>query len=295
MRQKNNEKEIIAMNLILTGFSDEINKQFETQLSVASACGVKAIEIRGVDGRGIQTYTPDEAQRLQAMLAARGMHVSSIGSPVGKIQITDDFEPHFQVFQNVVALCKVFGTRYIRMFSFYVPEGEADKYEDEVMKRLEKFVEYAAKQDVVLLHENEKHIFGDTAPRCRKIQEHFFGDHFKAVFDFANFVQCGQDTLEAYELMKPYIAYIHIKDARMADGNVTPAGWGDGHVKEILGKLKQANYQGYLSLEPHLTNFTGFRNLESGGAEQKWNMDGETAYRIALDALKAILWELDWH
>ncbi len=283
-------------HLILTGFSDEIDQNFDKQLEVASACGVKAIEIRGVDGRGIQTYSPEEAKVLKAKLDAKGMHVSSIGSPIGKIKITDDFEPHFEVFKNVVALCKVFGARYIRMFSFFVPEGEADKYEDEVMARLARLVEYAKEQDVVLLHENEKHIYGDIPPRCLKIMEKLGCDHFKAVFDFANFIQCGQETMEAYEMMKPYIVYVHIKDARMADGQVTPAGWGDGRVKEILAKLKAAGYEGYLSLEPHLTDFNGFRSLEDGkAAEEKWKMDGVMAYRVALDALKGLLWEIDWH
>lgn len=282
------------MGITLTGFADEIHPSFEKQLAVASATGVRAIEIRGVNGRGIQTYTPQEAEGLQKMLEDRGMHVSSIGSPIGKIGITEGFAPHFETFKNVVALCKVFGTKNIRMFSFFVPEGQADRYADEVMRRLDRLAEYAVRQDVVLLHENEKAIYGDVAVRCKAILERFYGPHFQAVFDFANFVQCGQDTLEAYALLKPYIAYIHIKDARTEDGRVTPAGWGQGHVKVILSDLQASGYAGYLSLEPHLTDFTGFRNLENGGAEEKWKMDGETAWRIALDALRAILWELNW-
>jgi sugar phosphate isomerase/epimerase len=282
------------MSIQFTGFADEISPQFETQLAVASATGVHAIEIRGVNGRGIQTYTPAEAEGLQKALAEKGMHVSSIGSPIGKIQITDPFEPHFEEFKNVVALCKVFGTRFIRMFSFYVPEGEAEKYEDEVMRRMERLIAYAQEQDVILLHENEKAIYGDIAPRCLKLMQRFYGDHFRAVFDFANFIQCGQDTLEAWEMMKPYIAYVHIKDAKAGSGQVTPAGWGDGHVKEILRKLKEKGYEGYLSLEPHLTDFAGFRALEAGLTEKKWQLDGETVWRIALDALRALLWELEW-
>lgn len=282
------------MSIMLTGFADEIHPRFETQLTVARATGVRAIEIRGVNGRGIQTYTPGEAEGLQRLLEEKGMHVSSIGSPIGKIGIDDDFEAHFASFQNVVALCKVFGTRNIRMFSFYVPEGRADEYADEVMRRLDRLVEYAARQDVVLLHENEKAIYGDIAPRCLRLMERFYGAHFKAVFDFANFVQCGQDTLEAYELLKPYIAYVHVKDALFDGGQVTPAGWGEGHVKEILSALQSSGYAGYLSLEPHLTDFTGFRSLERGEAGEKARMDGETAWRVALDALKAILWELNW-
>ena len=140
-------------NLIISGFSDEINKDFDTQLRVASELGVKAIEIRGVNGRSIQTYSVEEAKELKAKLDAKGMHVSSIGSAIGKIQITDDFEAHFEVFKHVVELCKVFGTKYIRMFSFFVPEGKADEYEAEVISRLEKLIAYAKEQDVILLHD----------------------------------------------------------------------------------------------------------------------------------------------
>ncbi len=283
------------MHITLTGFADEIHPQFETQLAIAGATGVKAIEIRGVNGRGIQTYTPAEAEELRRQLDERGMHVSSIGSPIGKIGITDDFAPHFEVFRNVCALCGVLGTRNIRMFSFYVPAGEADRWEEEVMRRTEAMAEYAARENLVLLHENEKGIFGDNAARCLRLMQRFGGAHYRAVFDFANFVQCGQDTLEAWELLRPYVAYIHIKDALAKSGQVTPAGWGDGHVREILAALRDSGYTGYLSLEPHLTDFTGFGALEQGEKQEKWHMDGATAWRIALDALKALLWELDWH
>ena len=62
-------------------------------------------------------------------------------------------------------------------------------------------------------------------------------ENFRGVFDFANFVQVGQDTLEAYELLKEHIAYVHVKDAILGSGRVVPAGYGDGHVGEILQKM----------------------------------------------------------
>ena len=280
------------MSITLTGFADEIDPRFERQLEVAAATGVRAIEIRGVNGRGIQTYTPREAETLQKILEQRGMHVSSIGSPIGKIGVDEDFAPHFEAFKNVAALCGVFGTRNIRMFSFYVPAGAAEKREDEVLRRLERLAEYAAREGLTLLHENEKGIYGDVAPRCLRLMERLYGPHFRAVFDFANFVQCGQDTLEAYRILKPYIAYVHVKDARAATGQVVPAGWGDGHVREILADLLASGYDGYLSLEPHLADFTGFGALERGAQDEKAKLEGETAWRIALDALKGILWEI---
>ena len=64
-------------------------------------------------------------------------------------------------------------------------------------------------RDVVLLHENEKEIYGDAAGRCLELMKAFYGDHFKCVFDFANFVQCGQDTMEALSLIHIYVQSIY--------------------------------------------------------------------------------------
>ena len=87
------------------------------------------------------------------------------------------------------------------------------------------------------------------------IPRNIYGEHFKAIFDFANFVQAKQDTLEAYELLKDYISYIHVKDARLENGMVVPSGYGDGNVEAILKNLFTNGFDGYLSLEPHLFDF----------------------------------------
>ena len=151
-------------------------------------------------------------------------------------------------------------------------------------------VEYAAREGLLLLHENEKAIYGDMACRCRKLMDTFYGPHYQCVFDFANFVQCGQDTLEAYELLKPFISYVHIKDALKTDGSVVPAGMGDGHVAKILEMLDQAGYQGYLSLEPHLADFKGFADLEKdGNIDQGRRLTGEEAYTLAYRSLMKVL------
>jgi sugar phosphate isomerase/epimerase len=282
--------------ITLTGFTDEITPDFQTQLETAAALGLRYIEIRGVNGRSIVGYTPDEARELKNLLLKHGIGVSAIGSPCGKINIGDDFEPHFKMFQNTAALCEILDTRYIRVFSFFLPPGaDPAQYRAPVLDRLGRMVEYAAKQDLILLHENEKDIYGDKAVRCVDMLRHFNSPHFRGIFDFANFIQCKQDTLEAYETLRPFIDYIHIKDARWADGRVTPAGMGDGRVAELLKRFQADGYSGYLSLEPHLGNFVGFRALESqsGGGEEPV-MDGRETFKLALNALKSILWDLNW-
>lgn len=275
-------------------FSDEICPDFAQQLARVREAGLHAIEIRGVNGKNISKFSLEEAGELKKQLDEAGIIVSSIGSPIGKIAINDEFAPHYNAFQHVVRLAHALGTPFIRVFGFFIPEEEdAESRRDEVMRRMEAMVRLADKEKVTLLHENEKHIYADTAPRCADLMEQFYGPHFKAVFDPANFVQCGQETLEAYGLMKPYIGYVHIKDALWANGENVPCGWGDGHVPELLGKLQDSGYEGFLSVEPHLADFQGFGALEKDGV--KAPLDGDIAFRTALDALLSALYRLGWN
>lgn len=118
--------------------------------------------------------------------------------------------------------------------------------------------------------------------------QELYGDHFKCTFDFANFVQCKQETLPAYDMLKPYISYVHVKDARFESGEVVPGGEGDGHLAEIFEKLDQAGFEGFLSLEPHLADFAGLNNLENNAA-RRGRSDQEAAFCQAYAALEGLL------
>ncbi|MDK2966389.1 MULTISPECIES: sugar phosphate isomerase/epimerase [Lacrimispora] len=273
----------------LSGFADEIDTNLDIQMKVLKKLGMSYVEMRGVDGKGLVEHTINEAKEIKARLTDNGISLSSVGSPIGKIKITDEFAPHMELFKHTVEIAHVMDTPNIRMFSFFMPENESyAPYKNQVMDQLGQFVDYAKANKVLLLHENEKDIYGDMADRCLEIMKEFYGDHFQAVFDFANFVQCKQDTLEAYDMLKPYISYVHIKDALWSDASVVPAGMGDGNVEKILRKLKDSGYQGFLSLEPHLSDFAGFSALEKNG-DQKKKMSGEEAFTMAHEALVKIL------
>ncbi len=281
-------------NYKITGFADEIDPCFDTQLEVLNKLGVSYMEIRGADGNNISKHTMEEVAVLKEKLAKANVKISAIGSPIGKYNITDDFAPQFDLFKHVCDIAIALETRYIRMFSFHLPEG-ADKadYQDEVISRLAQFIEYAKTKDIVLLHENEKGIFGDTAESCVLLMEKLYCDNFKAIFDFANYLQCDQDTVETFKAMKKYVHYIHIKDCIGSD--VVPAGMGDGKLDVILNELLSEGFDGFLSLEPHLQQFVGFAELEEDGESIKSEKknDGKTMWWIALNSLKAILYNID--
>lgn len=273
----------------ISGFADEIDANLDTQIDLLVRLGVKWVELRSADGINVADFSAKKAQEVKAKLDAAGIRVSAVGSPIGKIDITADFEPHFEKFQHVMEIAKILDTRYIRMFSFFIPQNENPAvYKEAVMERLERMVKAAAAADIVLLHENEKDIYGDTAPRCLELMKRFYGPNFACTFDFANFVQCKQDTRQAYELLKPYIRYVHVKDALMEDGSVVPAGQGDGNVSRIFVQLDFAGFEGFLSLEPHLADFAGLKDLEKNAAKRGMS-DGEKAFTIAHEALIELL------
>ena len=277
-------------HIILSGFSDEIAPELDLQLAAIREWGLSHIELRAADGVNVSDFSTEKGKEVKNKLAGAGVSVSSIGSPIGKIGIEEDFAPHLEKLKRTLEIQKELGAPYLRMFSFYIPQGRApEDFREEVLDRMGRMVEEAAAWDSVLLHENEKGIYGDNAPRCKELLEAFYGPHFKAVFDFANFVQVGQQTLPAYELLKPYVEYVHVKDAQWDTGAVVPAGQGDGHVKEILTDLIGGGWKGFLSLEPHLTDFAGLAALEQDPQKRGSALDGKSAWKLALDSLQEIL------
>jgi sugar phosphate isomerase/epimerase len=286
---------MVMSKLILSAFADEIDSDLTKQMDVLDTHGIKHIEMRGVNGKNLVYYTLDEVREIKRQLDERGFKLSALGSPIGKIKITDDFEPHLELFKHTLEIAKIMECKYIRMFSFFMPEGEEPAvYREEVMSRWSQFIKAAEGADIILLHENEKDIYGDTPERCLDLLKTMNCHYFKAIFDFANFVQCDVENYPyGFELLKDYIVYIHVKDAVYSDHHVVPAGEGDGKVREILGDLYDSGFEGYLSLEPHLGNFVGFAALEPNSPGFDLPEGGPRMFAVAVQALKKIISEIE--
>lgn len=264
----NNQKKKPHFNL--SAFGDEIAADLDEQLDVLEEEGIRFLEVRGVWGKNILDLSNAELDKLNDTLQARGFGVSAIGSPIGKISITEPFEPHLTRFERALEVADWLGTSYIRIFSFFIPkeEGQAAfaKYRPEVMRRLNTFAAMTTPYGMILLHENEKDIYGDIAERCADLLNEVGSTNLRAAFDPANFVQVGEKPFtDAFPLLNSQINHLHIKDAKFADGSVTVAGSGDGEVKEVIRALWQGGYQGYATLEPHLQaagRFGGFTGAQ---------------------------------
>lgn len=255
------------MSVRIYAFADEAGSDIKEQIDAMKKNELSGLEIRDANGTNVSKLSESEAKEIKKQLDDAGLEVWSIGSPIGKIDIEkDDFEKHLDLFRHTLEISKILDAKCFRLFSFYIPaEKDFDGYKNEVIDRMGAFVDIGKAYDIKLCHENEKGIYGDIARRCLDI----FKAHpsLGGVFDPANFVQCGENTLKAWEMLDPYITYMHIKDA-VPDGTVVPPGDGVGNLREIAGKYMERGGRAF-TMEPHLTAFGGLAALEKEGARSE--------------------------
>jgi sugar phosphate isomerase/epimerase len=272
----------------LCAFADEASPKLAGQIAALRRNDIPYLEIRGIDGKNIKDITASEAREIKKALDAEEISVWSMGSPIGKIALDGDFEAHLDAFKRILENADIFGATHVRMFSFFPVKGmEAEKTKALVFEKTEKLLSVTP-DHILLCHENEKDIFGENAENCLALHREF--PRLSAVFDPANFVQCGVDTKKAWEMLKDYVEYLHIKDA-VADGTVVPAGRGLGNVPYIVSDYLARGGE-VMTLEPHLYDFTGLAALENGKVTSlgvSHYKDNDEAFDAATAALRNIL------
>ena len=277
--------------LRIFAFADEASSQIDGQIAALRRNGLQGLEIRNVDGQNVSDISLEKAREVHKKLTDAGLSVWSIGSPIGKIDIQkDNFEQHLQKYLHTLEIARALGAEKLRMFSFYLPKGQDPApFRQQVIDRLSRMAELAQGSGVALCHENEKGIYGDVASRCLEILQAV--PQLQGVFDPANFVQCGQETWAAWEMLRERITYMHIKDA-LPDGRVVPAGAGVGNVARILSAFR-AQGGDAVTLEPHLQVFSGLAGLERAGDTSDVGSycyeSNDAAFDAACAALKGIL------
>ena len=268
--------------LPLSAFADEISPDPDEQIATCGAVGVSHFELRGARGVNVLDFGPDLRREMKAKLADAGLGVACIGSPIGKVRIDEPWEPHFERFKVAVDAARYFGAPLIRVFSYYSPEGgNVLDHREEVLRRFHAKVDHVRDAGVTLVHENERHIYGERGDACVDLLRSIGSPLLRAAFDFANFVQAGDDPMACWHQLSSYTVHIHVKDAR-ADGQVVPPGEGVGQLSAILRRAYADGYRGFLSLEPHLSahgQFSGF--------------SGPALFTAAADALKRLCREND--
>ena len=273
----------------ICAFADEASTLIDGQIAAMKRNGISLLEIRGVDGENIKDISSLKAKEVKKKLDDAGISVWSMGSPIGKITTGDDLDAHIEEHKRIMEYADIFGTKRIRMFSFLNFKDAPlswEEFEAKAFPMMKKLCD-ATPDGFILCHENEKRIFGENPENCVKLLKEF--KKLRAVFDPANFVQCGVDTLKAWDMLEGYIDYMHIKDAN-AQGKVVPAGHGIGNLAELI-KRYAAIGGDVLTLEPHLNSFVGLDKLENGESlETAYSYkNNDESFDAAVKALREIM------
>ncbi len=271
----------------LSAFADEISADPQEQMDTLEANGVKFIDLRGAFGVNVMKFTQDQCTQLRTQFGDRGFGVACIGSPIGKVKLDADFGRHFDEFKHACDLAEFFAARYIRVFSYYPPDGEdvAD-HRGEIVDRLARKLEYIAGRPITLVLENESNLFGGLPERCVYLHAALPSDQLVAAFDPGNFVYMGvRDVYKTCWLpLREHVGYFHIKDFKYGEkDHAVVAGEGHGAIPEILQDAASRGYDGFLTLEPHLAR-----------AEHSTGHTPPPLFKKAVDALRAICQRAGW-
>lgn len=241
----------------LSAFADEVTNDFLGQIKYLARENVGYIEPRFINKKNIMNLSKYELNVAKKMIQDYGLKVSAIGSPIGKVKLDEPFQPHLDKFKHAVELAQFFETPYIRMFSYYAPQDEnIDDYRDEVIERMAAKVKLLKDTNITMVHENEANIYGHTAEHCVEMVEAINSQKLRLVYDPANFVWAEKITdnvKSCWPLMKPYVVHVHIKDWKLGSTDIgCIPGEGNGQIKELLAELAAIDYDGCLTMEPHL-------------------------------------------
>jgi len=245
--------------ITISAFADEISPDPKEQIAVLTKCGVKHIEFRSIHQTNVLALTDAQIREFKSLLGASGFGLSAIGSPIGKIKITDPFAPHLDKFKRAIELAKVFETPNIRIFSYYPPDefdGNWAPYRNEILDRMTKKCELAKAAGVRLVHENEHRIYGDSPERVvdimSNLRKKFGPETIGAAYDAANFVFCGYDPWEGWLKSRDWVVHLHIKDWKKGEAHGSIPGEGDGRIPESTADAVKRGYSGFATMEPHL-------------------------------------------
>jgi 3-dehydroshikimate dehydratase len=266
---------------MLSAFADEISPELKEQLQVLQEQEIKYFDLRAVWGTNVMDLSEAQRHDIKKMIGDAGIGIACIGSPIGKSTIDKPVQFELDRVKKAADTAEFFGTKYIRVFSYYPPEGKkiAD-YKDEVITRMRGWIEFLdrEKRPLVLVNENESGIFGDIAERNVILMEALFGPKMIQCFDPANFVYIGLTDIykTCWVPLKKYTKFFHLKDCKPGQ-IIVPCGEGLGEVEKILGEACRDGYDGFMTMEPHLAH---------GG--QYAGFSGPDLFRKAVNTVKDI-------
>ena len=241
----------------LSGFADEISDDLNTQLLAHKKLGFKRIELRKTSGKEITDLSGAEVAETFRLTRFHKIRPYSIGSPIGKISLDDDIDAHFELARRACHITQVLGGKILRVFSFYPRENKAfdSSDRDKIVDFLKKLADIAHFYRITICLESGKGLYGDSPEKMKELLDLVNMDKLRCAFDMATFAENGHDPMEAFELLRDYVMYFHVRDV---DENGKNVQLGDGIAKipEILKAYSDSKEGGetFVAIKPNLTD-----------------------------------------
>ncbi|UJR18629.1 hypothetical protein I4U23_005537 [Adineta vaga] len=278
---------------ILSAFTDEANLSCDEQITAATRAGLSHIDIRNIDSFNITVLPLDKAKIIKNKLDKARISVQMFGSPIGKIDILDDIQVDIEKLHHLATLAPILDCYAVRIFSYYnkteIPHVEWHK---KSLANLIRLRDEAKKLDLVLYHENERHIYGDLGANVKEIAE-LRGANFKLIFDFDNYQQNNEDVYAVWRSLAEQTDSFHLKDSTSENMHV-PIGLGNAQIEKILRDAFARSWSGSLTVEPHLTHSGAVALTAPSGItnETYANMSSMDSFHLAVETAKKLLNEI---
>ena len=277
--------------MYLTGFADEVSSNIEDQIRVTKELGWNAIEARSIGESNIHDISDADFENVCKVLLDNGIHINCFGSTIANWskKISDPFEISLQEVERTISRMHRLNVKLVRIMSYARCPG-SEQYAEERFRRLKVICDKFLEAGITPLHENCMNYGGMSWMHTLELINNIPG--LRLVFDTGNPViskdyskteDRKQDSLEFFKKIHEHVEHIHIKDAFL-DGDkecfVFP-GEGDAKIVDILKELKHMNYNGGISIEPHMASV--FHDPDAGDASF------EESYKIYIEYGKRLM------
>ena len=277
--------------MYLTGFADEVSSSIEDQIKVTKELGWNAIEARSIGESNIHDISDADFENVCKALLDNGIHINCFGSTIANWskKISDPFEISLQEVERTISRMQRLNVKLVRIMSYSRCTG-SEQYAEERFRRLKVICDKFLEAGITPLHENCMNYGGMSWMHTLELINNIPG--LRLVFDTGNPViskdyskteDRKQDSLEFFKKIHEHVEHIHIKDAFL-DGDkecfVFP-GEGDAKIVDILKELKHRNYNGGISIEPHMASV--FHDPDAGAASP------EESYKIYIEYGKRLM------
>ena len=263
---------------------EEIDHDPARSLPFAHELGMTHVEFGSLGGQSVAEVPEERLQEMRRQLAAHGLQVVMVGPStfktlyLGHLSLAEiGQDPHLRAematMARVMAAARFFGAPLARIFSFRregmaglgnpsprLPGGGEIPLAmlERLRKALGSICELAERMDVLLGLENVRSCWANSGLNTRRIVEAVGSPRLKVVWDPANAYVSGEEAAypAGYEAVRPYVAHVHLKDARLLDAATGLTCWeriGDGAVdyRGQMAALRADGFWGAVSVETH--------------------------------------------